>query len=98
MRAKELIDDPVLEDELAEAVLILAAQMCKVREAKENGNGSDRLLTLDEAAAKLNVSTGWLYHKSRRLPFVVRTGRKLGFSDRGIDEYIRQKQGKGICE
>jgi len=95
MRAKELIDDPVLEDELPEAVLILAAQLCKVREAKNGDSQGDRLMSLEDAAAKLRVSTGWLYHKSKSMPFVVRTGRKLSFSERGIEEYIRQKAGQG---
>jgi predicted DNA-binding transcriptional regulator AlpA len=96
MRAKELIEDPVLEDELAEAVLILAAQMCKVREAKQDGNGQgDRLLSIDEATVRLNVPRSWLYRHSAKLPFAVHNGRKLAFSEKGIEEYIRQKQGKG---
>jgi predicted DNA-binding transcriptional regulator AlpA len=93
MHAKELIDDPVLEDELPQAVLILAAQMCKVREAK-NGAVGDRLLSLEEAAAKLQVSHSWLYRRSMKLPFAVRNGRKLAFSEKGIEEYIRRGMDK----
>jgi predicted DNA-binding transcriptional regulator AlpA len=97
MRAQELIDDPILEDELPQAVLILAAQMCKVREAKQNGQGQapDRLLSLDEAALRLKVSRSWLYRRSRKdLPFAVHNGRKLSFSERGIEEYIASRKGK----
>jgi predicted DNA-binding transcriptional regulator AlpA len=94
MRARELIDDPVLEDELPQAVLILAAQLCKVREAKPNGSvPADQLLDLDEAARRLNVSSSWLYRRSSKLPFVVRNGRKLSFSERGIEQYIASKKG-----
>ena len=48
MHAKELLEDPVLEDELETAVLILAGQLCKKREAAKgrNTNGSDRLMSL----------------------------------------------------
>jgi predicted DNA-binding transcriptional regulator AlpA len=97
MRAKELIDDPVLEDELPQAVLILAAQLCKVREAK-NGNGdnaqADRLLNIDEAAVRLDVPPSWLYRHSRQLSFAIRNGRKLAFSEKGIEEYIRKNMGR----
>jgi predicted DNA-binding transcriptional regulator AlpA len=88
MRAQELIDDPILEDELPEALVILAAQMCKIREAKQNGKGGDRVLNLNEAAARLNLSRSWIYQRSRSLPFIVRNGRKLGCSERGLEEYI----------
>jgi predicted DNA-binding transcriptional regulator AlpA len=94
MRAKELIDDPVQEDELAEAVLILAAQLLE-KKASANGRPADRLLDLDDAAERLNVSSSWLYRRSSKLPFVVRNGRKLAFSERGIEDYIAGKKGKG---
>jgi len=51
---------------------------------------SDRLLTVGEAAAKLNCSEVWLYKRAKRLPFTVRVGRSLRFSERGLDEAIRE--------
>ena len=49
----------------------------------------DNLLTVDEAAARLKCSSDWLYRRAKRLPFTVRIGRNLRFSERGIEEAIR---------
>jgi excisionase family DNA binding protein len=49
----------------------------------------DHLLTVDEAAARLKCSSDWLYRRAKRLPFTVRVGRNLRFSERGIEEAIR---------
>jgi predicted DNA-binding transcriptional regulator AlpA len=99
MRAKELIEDPVLEDELPAAVLILAAQLvekCLTKaEARNKTAGSDRLIEIDEAAERLKVSRSWLYRRSGKLPFAVHNGRRLAFSEKGIEEYIRRGMGRG---
>ncbi len=50
----------------------------------------EKLLTVEEAAAKLNCSEVWLYKRAKRLPFTVRVGRSLRFSERGLDEAIRE--------
>jgi len=50
---------------------------------------ADSLLTIEEAAARLKCSADWLYRHAKRLPFTVRMGRNLRFSERGIDEAIR---------
>ena len=63
-----------------------------------NGHASsqdgDRLLNAKEAAAKLGASQDWLYRHSRNLPFTVRIGRKVLFSEAGIERYIRQRMGR----
>ena len=57
--------------------------------------GGDRLLTVADAASKLGVSRDWLYRQGPKLPFTVRLGpRRLRFSLRGIERYIRQRQGR----
>jgi excisionase family DNA binding protein len=60
------------------------------------GGGSaatrDRLLTVAEAAARLSLSRHALYKRARTLPFAVRQGRALRFSEAGIDRYIAQQQ------
>jgi excisionase family DNA binding protein len=56
--------------------------------------GDDTLLTVDQAAVRLGVSTDWLFRRSRTLPFVVRLGRHLRFSNRGIDRYLRNRTGR----
>jgi predicted DNA-binding transcriptional regulator AlpA len=55
----------------------------------------DRLLDVEEAAAKLAVSKDWLYRHAAKLPFTVRLGpRRLRFSDKGIDRFIQHRQGR----
>ncbi len=50
---------------------------------------ADVLLTVEEAAARLKCSRDWLYKRAKRLPFTIRVGRNLRFSERGIDDAIR---------
>lgn len=55
----------------------------------------DHLLTVDDAAAKLCVTKDWLYRRAKSLPFTIRPSPgKLRFSLRGIERYIRQRQGR----
>jgi predicted DNA-binding transcriptional regulator AlpA len=53
----------------------------------------DRLLNVKEAAQKLGRSADWLYRHGSEVPFVVRDGRLLRFSEQGIEEYIRRRMG-----
>ena len=53
----------------------------------------DRLLNVAEAAVKLGVKPDWLYRHHKNLPFTVRHGRLLRFSELGIDDYIRRRLG-----
>ena len=54
----------------------------------------DTLLTVEEAADRLGVSPDWLYRRTSQLPFVVRVGRHVRFSAKGIDRYIRNRMGR----
>ncbi len=56
--------------------------------------GSDQLLTAEETAGKLSLSVDTVYRNAASYPFTVRQGRALRFSSRGVDEYIRSRQGK----
>jgi predicted DNA-binding transcriptional regulator AlpA len=51
---------------------------------------ADRLLKIDEAATRMGQSPDWLYRRASRLPFTVRQGRGLRFSERGLATYIAQ--------
>jgi predicted DNA-binding transcriptional regulator AlpA len=53
----------------------------------------DRLLKVDQAAAKLGMTPDWLYRHHRDFPFIVRHGRPLRFSELGIEEHIRKRRG-----
>ena len=82
--------------ELARLDSLLLARLFSV-----NGNGEadrlgdcDRLLNAKEASAKLGLSEDHLYRHSNQFPFTVRMGRKLRFSEAGIERYIRQRMGR----
>jgi excisionase family DNA binding protein len=53
----------------------------------------DQLLSIAEAACRLNVSQDYLYRHGKELPFTRRMGRRLLFSNSGIDRYIGQQDG-----
>jgi predicted DNA-binding transcriptional regulator AlpA len=50
----------------------------------------DRVLDIHEAAGRLGRSESYLYREAHRLPFTVKNGRAVGFSERGIEEWIRR--------
>jgi excisionase family DNA binding protein len=50
----------------------------------------DELLTVKQAADRLQCSRDYLYKTA--LPFKRKLGRKLLFSSRGIEEYLRREQ------
>jgi hypothetical protein len=51
---------------------------------------ADELLTVAQAAIKLNCSKDYLY--KARFPFSRRLGRKLLFSRNGIEDYLRKQK------
>ena len=51
----------------------------------------DRLLNVAEAAVKLGVTPDWHYRHHKGLPFTVRHGRLLRFSELGIEDYIHRR-------
>ena len=53
----------------------------------------DRLLCMAEAVVKLSRTKDWLYRHHHDLPFTVRHGKLLRFSELGIEEYIRKHRG-----
>ncbi len=107
-KLEELVADPattrVLDPHTADvlettALMALNAlhsyRLARAAEAIASGHAfrRDRLLEKEEAAQKLAVTLDWLYRKHKRLPFTVRHGRLLRFSELGIEEYIRKRRG-----
>lgn len=83
--------------QLAALQMTLAAQLIASNSGDIGpivGQQSDRLLNVQEAARKLDMSEDYLYRHADKLPFAVRTGRRRHFSERGIERYIRQKVGR----
>ena len=54
----------------------------------------DRLLGVQEAAAKVAKSVDSMYRNAGKYPLTVRDGRNLRFSEAGINRYIRQRMGR----
>lgn len=50
----------------------------------------DRLLSADDAADILGISTATVYREADRYPFTVREGRRVRFSEAGIRAYLRR--------
>lgn len=53
----------------------------------------DQNICVKDAARRLGVSKEWLYRNARSLPFAVRIGRRVLFSERGLDRWNRQHKG-----
>ena len=84
-----------MRGELARLDTLLLTRLFSGDNSKmETGRDGDRLLSTKEAAAKLGTSADWLYRHSRTLPFVVHIGRKVLFSEAGVEKYIRQRMGR----
>lgn len=84
---------PALLSQLSALQGAIAARLISA-DRDESVSSEDTLLTVDQAAERLGVSTDWLFRRSRTLPFVVRLGRHLRFSNRGIDRYLRTRTGR----
>jgi hypothetical protein len=54
----------------------------------------DKLLDVEEAAARLHCSPQYLYRHHKKLPFSRqdKIGRKLLFSSAGLDSYLRKSR------
>jgi excisionase family DNA binding protein len=84
---------PALLSQLSALQGAMAARLISA-DRDETVSSEDTLLTVDQAAERLGVSTDWLFRRSRTLPFVVRLGRHLRFSNHGIDRYLRSRTGR----
>ena len=63
--------------------------------AAPGGGEEDRVMTVTETARLLGVAESTLTHdtKGRYKPLAVHQGRRLGFSARKVQEFIRRKTG-----
>ena len=88
---------PAFLSQISAVQAALAVQLLRVfseERAQEDARKVDHLLTAGEAAARLAVTKYWLYVHASELPFTVRIGRRgVRFSEKGIERYLRQKQG-----
>jgi excisionase family DNA binding protein len=95
-------DLPALAGELARTLALVVARSATsaVTAAPPTSppvdSVSDELLTVEEAAARLNVKVSWLYRHVRELPFARKIGRRtLRFDARGLDRWLRVRAAAG---
>jgi excisionase family DNA binding protein len=53
----------------------------------------ERLLKPLEAAERLGVSRNWIYVHAPKLPFTVRFGGRVRFSEKGLERYLANRRG-----
>jgi predicted DNA-binding transcriptional regulator AlpA len=107
-RLEELVADPeqfrvldahttrVLKTQAITALILLHSHDLDAARAETDGHWQqrrDRLLNVVQAAEKLGVKPDWLYRHHGALPFRVRHGRLLRFSELGIEDFIRKRRG-----
>jgi len=105
-RLEELVADPdqigvldmdtarVLKTQAIAALNLLNGYDLERARTVVDGHGlqrRDRLLNVAEAAVKLGVTPDWLYRHHKSLPFTVRHGRLLRFSELRIEDYIHRR-------
>lgn len=97
-RAHDLLPEAA-RDLLVQVVGLQTVLLARALSTPAGGNGQpegqeDRLLTVEEAARKLGLSRDYIYRHAKTFSFTVRLGSRLRFSERGIERYIRQRQGR----
>lgn len=85
-------DLPVLLGELEVVRCTALARLTS--HAVSQSSEPDRMLAVDEAASRLNVSKDYLYRHAPEYPFTRRIGSRLLFSSIGIEEFIRHERGQ----
>lgn len=73
--------------------LTLLAQFIADDVAQLLGGPQDRLLTVEEAARTLAVTTDWLYRHADDFTFTIRPGPgQVRFSNLGIQDYLQKQR------
>jgi len=60
--------------------------------AAVKGSKDDNLLTVEEVCRVLNVTEAWVYHNTKKLPFVRKVGGLLRFSSNDLQRWIKLKK------
>jgi len=83
---------PAMRGKLAELDTLLLGRLLQ----SSNGQGKtlperDRLLDARETASRLGMSLDYVYKHTEEFPFAVKEGRRVLFSERGLEQYLRRK-------
>jgi len=95
LAAIEACDAGQLPSVLAGLTALQARAVARLGTANESSlpaTDGDRLLDVKEAATLLGMSTDWLYRRAPRLPFTIRMGRTLRFSEAGIQRWLATRR------
>jgi predicted DNA-binding transcriptional regulator AlpA len=93
------MDQPTPTAKATDSTLLVTMTVGQLRElvreeiqaARTTKEEADRLLTAEEAAEMISMSTDWLYRNAKKLPFTRKLGPKvLRFSSQGIQKYFPQ--------
>jgi predicted DNA-binding transcriptional regulator AlpA len=90
--------DQVLQliGERAREMALLNARLVQlvapVQDQRERADHGDRLLTAQQAALKLGVTTAWIYQRWEKLGGAKIDSGTLRFSEAQLDSYIRNKR------
>jgi hypothetical protein len=86
---------PVLVLRVAGILAALSSRNVTIDRVAGEPVGDDELLDVNETARRLAVSRDWVYRNGKVLPFAMRVGtRHLRFSSRGLDRWLRTRQGR----
>ncbi len=80
--------------QLAAVLAVLAARLAASCADPQRMKPDNRLLTVDEVAKRLSISSHAVYRRASSFPFAIRIGRYLRFSERGLEEYLESRRGR----
>lgn len=79
---------------IASVLVVLAARLASSCADPQRAKPDDRLLTVDEVAQRLSISSHAVYRRASGFPFAIHVGRYLRFSERGLEEYLESRRGR----
>ena len=80
---------PTIRGELAKLDTLL---LMRVAMAQSNGQAQpdgDRLLSAKEVAGRMGMSLDYVYKNASEFPFAVKEGRRVLFSECGLEQYLQ---------
>jgi predicted DNA-binding transcriptional regulator AlpA len=86
-----LEDLPEIEGRLGRLRGLLSVRYAQEPRPAIAAPSEERLLSVEEAAGRLSKTPDWLYHHHRALPFAVKVGAHLRFSESGLNSWIRER-------
>lgn len=87
--------DAIPREHIAAAIVRLAARAMAPVELTTPTAPAGKLLTPDEAAARLGVSRRWIYRHAKTLGAVRLSRRQLRVPEAGVERLLARKRGTG---